>query len=580
MTPQNSRPQTRSQTRLDTEHTNDHREAAQTVVVTNLLYTNHVTSAHERPVIKASRQRYQAKIENLDQKIAKHYAAIERLEEKRDEQESIVQYHSKLLQRSPARSLPTEILAEIFHVYCGMYGVPVLALMDHKKHGGAKPFFHARMLVLHICRRWRAVALSDTRLWRTFLLLGSRMSSNAELCRRWIDRAASAPLDLSYAADDNRDCLQLLIDHIPRCSKLQLLLQMPQLKVADSKLLKQLSCAPMLTTLTVFSNRWDCNFMQKWTAAFLQNAPQLSSVTTDMPVEYLAPLSRQLHHLSIRHTVTPYEIIQYIGSLEVLQSIRIETLTPLEPQWRVPHDAPPPHIVHTHLRSIYCRRRRYQWSSFMNGPQRSAYGLLLDGLTLPNLNGLDIDPPPFSLASLKGLFERSSCGIESLSLHLEDSDWASLKYSAESDIQEQVALVKDLAALIKLDQVNHHLSQFTLHIDDDDGNLETIPGYVLGMLRGQSGELPNLTHLRFAALSLQQPFVMQVLENRVLHFESCRLVKLQSLTIDWETEQRGSKRLKGEVSFLDAFEQNGTVIEVVPHKRAPDIYCTTDSDSC
>ncbi|KAF9000366.1 hypothetical protein BDZ89DRAFT_1082314 [Hymenopellis radicata] len=86
--------------------------------------------------------------------------------------------HKSLLSYSPVRSLPGEVLSEIFLHYDSVFQEIVAS---HRIHTP----------ILQVCRRWRTTALADPRLWTTIPLIGSG-ARNSQTTRTVDDEEQSA----------------------------------------------------------------------------------------------------------------------------------------------------------------------------------------------------------------------------------------------------------------------------------------------------------------------------------------------------------------------------------------------------
>ncbi|KAJ6502017.1 hypothetical protein C8R45DRAFT_1190136 [Mycena sanguinolenta] len=92
------------------------------------------------------------------------------------------------------RALPAELLAEIFY-FC---------LPFHDKRPHIPDPYDTPLVLCAVCRLWRDVALTTPRLWNQICIDPSEIAFDSEaagfvdLCCRWISRARSIPLSISF----------------------------------------------------------------------------------------------------------------------------------------------------------------------------------------------------------------------------------------------------------------------------------------------------------------------------------------------------------------------------------------------
>ncbi|KAF8903869.1 hypothetical protein CPB84DRAFT_1773585 [Gymnopilus junonius] len=90
-------------------------------------------------------------LDEIDKQILDLQAQVKSLEERRDEiQKCVDKYHLLL---SPIRRLPDDALHEIFYHCLSTHRNPIISSSE------------APVLLTHVCRKWRAIALSSPRLW-------------------------------------------------------------------------------------------------------------------------------------------------------------------------------------------------------------------------------------------------------------------------------------------------------------------------------------------------------------------------------------------------------------------------------
>ncbi|KAF9032686.1 hypothetical protein BDZ89DRAFT_1111484 [Hymenopellis radicata] len=112
----------------------------------------------EIPALEARLQQLKAETATLEQLIVDKANEQTRLR-------SSIAIHTSLLAPSPMRSLPGEILSEIFLYYVAISQLATYTIFDdivaiHRVHTP----------ILLVCRRWRTTALADPRLWTTIPL--------------------------------------------------------------------------------------------------------------------------------------------------------------------------------------------------------------------------------------------------------------------------------------------------------------------------------------------------------------------------------------------------------------------------
>lgn len=118
---------------------------------------------------------------------------------------AIVELKTRLNSLTPICRLPSELLASMFVTYVDDF---------HQTRYSAYPFW---ITVTHICRHWRAVALSTPRFWSHIYV------SNPSFCSQLIVRSKSSPLfvDLLLThCDRNMSTLDLISAALPRIRQL------------------------------------------------------------------------------------------------------------------------------------------------------------------------------------------------------------------------------------------------------------------------------------------------------------------------------------------------------------------------
>ena len=147
----------------------------------NLLGTTYqIPSPTQAVEIRRTVQITEKSISAVDEEIARLEETLFDLQSKRREMMEYTKAHKALI--APARTLPTELLAEIFTL-----------CLSENWHDRRFDVRQAPLLLSNICKRWREIALSTPFLWST-LIFDSNKASPVALARTWLARSATVPL--------------------------------------------------------------------------------------------------------------------------------------------------------------------------------------------------------------------------------------------------------------------------------------------------------------------------------------------------------------------------------------------------
>ncbi|KAJ7730705.1 hypothetical protein DFH07DRAFT_1065961 [Mycena maculata] len=179
-----------------------------------ILYTNSTPSDSECQSIRDLLVGPRQQIAVLTDEIVATQALLDELTSKRAVLDEFVAAHLALV--SSVRRVPTDIMQEIFVASLPSGQNSTITEQD------------APLLLCHICRAWRSLALSTPRLWASLHIsvpYGDRISSMNNVVNEWLSRSGILPLSISVA-------------FIPR--------------VPDSA-----PTSMLLNTLVNFSSRWE-----------------------------------------------------------------------------------------------------------------------------------------------------------------------------------------------------------------------------------------------------------------------------------------------------------------------------------
>jgi hypothetical protein len=343
-------------------------------------------------------------IAQLDDEIAQTQTTLNNLVSKRQSTLWIRDAHAALL--SPMQRMPPEILAEIF-TNC----------LPCDRHGKISTQ-SAPLLLMAVCRRWNAVALSLPKLWATIsvTLYANSFSPKRSLLEAWITRSRSCPLTLNLNHDEIKTCctfsktvepvFTIFVQHLHRLRHFHLRLPLVDTNAIPSPFQNPhvRSCS-ILETVHMSAPSLPAREME-WLCSFLFPAPELRHVYWRSH-QYISglPLS-QLTTLDLDPgTVAPWvNFREVFGRACRVTSLRLRSVS-IQTMLGTP-------ILLPALRLLTL-------------PCDTELGALFDSVILPSLKELIIHPergrtysfPFWPHARFKSLLARSSCSITSLTLY-------------------------------------------------------------------------------------------------------------------------------------------------------------------
>ncbi|KAL0564389.1 hypothetical protein V5O48_017658 [Marasmius crinis-equi] len=158
-----------------------------------ILDTNHAPSLEERVEIESLLHGPEERLRVLE-------AEINKLQAEKEELRRYIDRHRALL--SPFRRLPADLWGEIF--------VHALPLNEYNLPG--RTLKDAPLLLTHICRTWRDIAMRTPRLWNSIHIylprklprmrrnqIPSLLQARKDGIKAWLDRSGSLPITFSIA---------------------------------------------------------------------------------------------------------------------------------------------------------------------------------------------------------------------------------------------------------------------------------------------------------------------------------------------------------------------------------------------
>ncbi|KAJ7026626.1 hypothetical protein C8F04DRAFT_1124726 [Mycena alexandri] len=356
---------------------------------------------------------------------------------------------------SLATDLATELLAEI-SLLCLPINTPQPRTSLPRPHFAIPSSANAPLLLCAVCRRWRVIAVSVSRLWTS---LNSQDIHSPELVELWLARAAKSGLSLRIARPVAPQAAswiklpvhppKLLLEHyyrVPFHRHLPVLLpnifQCRHLEIIDWPLPSIFTCqiptAPHLETLSVAVRRTDTHAAH-WVSLLIAQAPNLTQLHWEGPA--ISASWSHLTHLSWEIVTDCQDIERKLALLGTghLQYLRIS----FRDTWGL--RIGPPTVAHS-LPTV---------TTFaFHGEQAIA-----KFLTLPNLTHLIVEKIHIYTLSadpeldLSILLSRSACSITDLEL------WEPRRIAHFPDILQHGAIAVSLRRLMIS---SYHLNKFFL----------------------------------------------------------------------------------------------------------------------
>ncbi|KAK7462737.1 hypothetical protein VKT23_007324 [Stygiomarasmius scandens] len=265
----------------------------------HLFDRNQAVDASDIPTIHDLLSKPLENLDRLNSEIARLEAVLAKLKLERDEAQNYVNAHQRLL--SPSLRLPPEILSEIF-VHCLPEDCNAICSVSE-----------APLLLGLICRNWRDVCISTSRLWSSIHIVIvnahiTRMCSEIDAKRLgvelWLERSGLSPLSFSIHGSCNEPGIML-----SRCIQqfLQCFIQQVH-RWQDVQLQLNAFCAHLfdasIATLPDLDQK--LNLLHTLTFDFLSDIPTLPC------------LSKLLAAPHLRHVAVPNNIEHMQHHLELL----------------------------------------------------------------------------------------------------------------------------------------------------------------------------------------------------------------------------------------------------------------------
>ncbi|KAJ7436562.1 hypothetical protein FB451DRAFT_188896 [Mycena latifolia] len=294
----------------------------------DLLYTNIVPSDEECRRIRDFVVAPMNELAELNPQIARLQSLLGRLTRRRDDLKEVIDSHLALV--SPARKLPHDIVREIFKVASSANPYSTMSLTQ------------SPLQLSHVCRDWRALALSMPGLWNSLQVAVDTDVPNPEIrvkkvndgLKSWLPRSAGLPLSISLVSYGfGNDCsilLQTLMEVSHRWDYMRFLLP-SYLFFSPFETLSPID-VPMLKTIAIDVGSQD-RVRVPPNASYMAfaGAPNICSISLRCPMDpFHYPLNwEELRNISIGHygRRTRQSASSFVTALPLLRRCaKLETL--------------------------------------------------------------------------------------------------------------------------------------------------------------------------------------------------------------------------------------------------------------
>ncbi|KAJ6594620.1 hypothetical protein B0H19DRAFT_66707 [Mycena capillaripes] len=322
----------------------------------------------------------------------------------------ISQYPESLPSNAPVQKLPVELLGEIFLWTLSDWG----PMTDERSALVLQP-----LIISHVCGHWRSVSLSIPMLWATIWIDRPR-AAHLSMVQLWIQRSRTCPLSINLRQTDPKSCLSfptptehditddiflLLLPHLRRWQTIDFIFKTGTQLSLDSLPGDEVVA---LEHVALHIDSWDTTSAESLQSA-LYSRPSVRSIHL-MPASKQCDVPwKQLTYLEVDAECTLETCLSILASCPELSGAKFTSSA--QPDWsHTPFTHPEQYLTLPSLVDLSIKASRIDLAPFF------------DRLTLPALRSLALEycHVPRAMpdhSSLHSLLERSSCVLETFSLH-------------------------------------------------------------------------------------------------------------------------------------------------------------------
>ncbi|KAK0244500.1 hypothetical protein EDD85DRAFT_898355 [Armillaria nabsnona] len=486
------------------------------ISVSDILGTNHAPNQHDCDVVKKSLSEQEQLLEQVRTQKADLEQQLLVVTQRETQIVKSIADHRTLLRASPIRSLPAELLGEIFLAHC--------ADSDLYDSSGAT-FRKSRLRLLWVCMRWRDVALSTPRIWVALSVdcayyptegAGSRLS----VLKRWVSSSGRLPLNIGFlfseyrnAADYKINVFNTIFAQLHRCKSFRgrINFVVHGTDSVQRAIDQEIPDAPMLESLTLSSYPIDEPTIG-WRRKLYSKIPRLRHLDIDsaegivsLPVKDMITVKLERVALS--------DLFYVVENATVLEELKVEEVDLDHVSRHSQHDS---RLLDRLFRIHFQRTTGTAVNKFINY------------VTLPSIKELTIRATSSwpEADAFTRFFKRSVCSLTKLIIRAPDTD-------KHGFLLAVLPLVSSLQVL---------------HVESRDYGVPSypLPSPVLEYLTGKPKRqnLTALTDLKLSVQLRQMSGVKKLLDYRCTNWEKLGVARLDHLSITIITSRLSAAQMK------------------------------------
>ncbi|KAK0449399.1 hypothetical protein EV421DRAFT_1732665 [Armillaria borealis] len=500
------------------------------ISVSDVLGTNHALNEHDCLVVEKSLSEQEQLLEQVRAQKADLEQQLLVINQREAQIVKVIADHRTLLRASPIRSLPAELLGEIFLAHCADFDV---------YNSSGATFRKSRLRLLWVCTRWRDVALSTPRIWVALSVdctdrysrIGTR-SRISEL-KRWVSSSGRLPLSINFRFTEYRNLepisiFNTIFAELYRCKCFfgDLDFEVEGGDAAQRVIDQDIPNAPILETLSLRSYRAASNLpMINWRQKLYAKIPRLHHLDIDSARGIVSLPVQNITTVKLG-TATLGDIFYLLENAAVLEEFSVGEVGEVEQHRHDRHD---------------CRRLDRLVRVHFQQTASTVVNQFIDYVTLPSIKELTIRATlswPHAESFMR-FFERSACSLTKLNITAPGAD--------------EHGFLLDILPFAPSLQV--------LHIENRDYHFPSpLPSLVLEYLTGKPKRqnLTALTDLQVSVQLRQMAGVKKLLDYRRTNWEKLGVGRLDHLSITIITARLSATQMKDRrQQMLEVFEPYG-----------------------